>query len=175
MGSTLVLACPNIPVTEKAKILKDPSIILVEKAPLTDEEKSNLLSDSHVTIAPTHIHGVTNIVEGIEFGHAIIYFEYHVEAFKKFGTEIEVPYHFYKSSGYGEEWKTFNDFLEQVKHDKTNGVFDVTINSLTKKMKFYIENKDECIADGKNVYDYGMTELSYSFRNDKLRELYKKI
>jgi hypothetical protein len=167
-NSLLFIACGNIPEDEYQKIIKDNSIKLVTSIPLSNSEKEVLLSCTQVSIASTHIHGGGNILEGLEYGHALIYFEYHVDAFEKFGKKIKMPYYFYKPDCYGIEWKTFSEF-------KQNGVFDESINTLTNMIKYYIDNPNITIADRKEAYKYATLDLSYKFRKESLQTLYSKI
>jgi len=172
-GASLVIACPNIPADV---ILRASSkITFVTKGPLTNLEKHELLSQSNVSIAPMHVHGGGNIYEGMEYGHAIIYFATHTTFFRGIGEEVPVPYYFYLPSHYGVHWHTFLDFRETLKSDKRAGLFDATIEHLSGCIKRYIEDNDVMNSDRRKVFGLAHGEKSLRCRNEKLLRIYTAI
>jgi hypothetical protein len=174
-GAKLILACPNVPQLVLKKLKGEDSIIWVLKAPLSVEEKHQILNRSSVTISPTHVHAGANIIEGMEYGHAIIHFEIHTTAHDQLGKKVGVPYHFYLPNLYGKEWKTMNEFLYKLKKDKEIGLFDQSISQLTKYLATYINDSEELLNQRKRSFDLACKEASLSFRNEELCNLYENV
>lgn len=172
-NARLVIACPNVP--EDVKDRSESEISFISKGPLSAIEKHALLKASSVSIAPMHVHGGGNIYEGMEYGHAVIYFETHSTFFRLIGEEIPVPYYFYLPSHYGVHWKTFGEFRETLKHDKRRGLFDITVNRLSVAIKRYIDQPDLLYKDRTKVLGAAKGFASLEARNDKLREIYSRI
>ena len=169
-NASLVIACPNTPADV---ILRASSqITFVTKGPLTNLEKQELLSQSNVSIAPMHVHGGGNIYEGMEYGHAVIYFTTHARCFSGVGEEIPVPYYFYLPSHYGVHWHTFRDFRETLKLDKRGGLFDVTIEHLSVCIKRYIEDNVVMNNDRRKVFALARGAMSLQCRNEQLLQIY---
>lgn len=170
----LILACPNIPLDMQSKIISDKSITLITKAPLTFKEKEMILSSSHVTLAPTHLHGGANVAEGLEYGHVPIAFEYHAKYFYGMGSTISVPYHFYTPEHYGTSWRTFNDFLQRLSTDKKKGVFNTTVEALANLLSEMSNNSERVHQLARECYDLSGVRFSGVTRNKKLLSIYEQ-
>ena len=173
--SKLILACPNIPLDVRKKIIDEKSIVLIDKAPLTLAEKDTIFRSSHVSLAPTHVHGGANIVEGLEYGHIPIMFEYHSKIFQNFGTTIPVPYYLYTQKGYGKIWKTFNEFFLRLSDDKKAGVFDCVVEGMIQKISFMIDNHQVVLNSAAECQTLSTIQFSRYKRNEKLIDIYNKI
>ena len=172
-GARLVIACPNVPA---AAIERSGSeIIFVHKAPLTNLEKHELLSANNVSLGPMHVHGGANLSEGMEYGHAIIYFATHSTFFRGLGEEIPVPYYFYLPSHYGVQWKTFEGFKGRLRDDKRSGKFSDTVQQLSSAIKRYITSPEILFDDRKKVLHAANGPASLAARNIKLRQIYSVI
>jgi len=172
-NAKLTIACPNVPEAVIRRLEKE--ITFVQKAPLSNEEKHALLSSSSVTVAPMHVHGGGNIFEGMEYGHAVIYFETHSVYFKTIGTEISVPYYFYLPSHYGINWKTIREFRDTLRNDKQQGLFDNTVTQLSTAIKLYIDNQVTLYDERIKVMNVARGVASLKERNQKLRNIYLKV
>jgi glycosyltransferase involved in cell wall biosynthesis len=173
--SKLILACPNIPPDIRQKILGEKSINLIEKAPLSLAEKDAIFRGSHISLAPTHVHGGTNVNEGLEYGHTPIMFEYHLKMFQDFGSTIPVPYYFYTPNGYGKRWKTFQEFFFHLSADKKAGVFDSVVEALIQKISTMIDNPEIVINAAKKDFLLSTNRFSVDTRNKKLLHIYSEI
>lgn len=173
--SKLILACPNIPLDMQTQIALDKTIVFIKKAPLTAEEKEIILRNTHVTLAPTHLHGGANVAEGLEYGHVPITFEYHAKYFQEMGSIIEMPYHFYTPEYYGKSWKTLDDFLQQLAVDKAMGLFDSAVESLASKLSVMSNNSESVLQSAKKCYDISAKQFSGVTRNQKLLFVYKQV
>ncbi len=174
-NAQLILACPNIPESRIQEINANQNIKIIKTAPLSDLEKHDILKQASVTIAPTHVHGGGNIIEGMEYGHAIIYFKSHTTDFQSVGDEISVPYHFYLPSAYGVEWKTIDEFKERLLIDKAAGKFLLTKYELIKCMEKLINNNPYLNQRRAHVFELAKTSFSLNARNETLRKLYKEL
>lgn len=174
-GWKLYLACPNIPIDVLNSIKSDQSIIVIDKAPLSESEKKGILTKCSVTLAPTHVHGGANIIEGMEYGHAIIHFETHFDVFDDVGEKILVPYHFYIPTRYGIDWKTFLEFKDRLRVDKRNGLFLSTTDTLARAISKNMQDLSRVIMLRKNVLKLAYGEYSLVHRNSTLNCLYKSI
>lgn len=172
--SKLILACPNIPPSIRQKIIDEKSIILIEKAPLTSAEKDVIFRSSHVSLAPTHVHGGANIIEGLGYGHIPVMFEYHSKIFQDFGSTISVPYYFYSPKNYGIAWKTFQEFFSIISSDKKSGVFDCVVVALIQKISFMIDNPEIVISSARECFHLSANRFSVSSRNHKLLHIYSE-
>lgn len=171
----LILACPNVPQDVATRLTPDTGISLVAKAPLTRAEKHDILHQASVTLAPTHVHGGGNIVEGMEYGHAVIHFEIHSTAFDPVGEKILVPYHFYLPSHYGRAWKTFAEFCRVLKADKAAGQFEHTKEALAKSIMAMIDDTDQVCVLREKVYALACGRYSLQARNDFFLNLYRSL
>lgn len=171
----LILACPNIPEKKLAEFSQDSSIVWILKAPLTDIEKHRILSISSVTISPTHVHAGANIIEGMEYGHAIIHFQIHTSAHDHLGGKVEVPYHFYEPLKYGVEWTTMQQFQDQIKRDKVAGIFDTTVEALKNNMRRYINSQDRLVSERQKSLNAALTTHSLKKRNSQLIQIYQDL
>jgi len=174
-GWKLYIACPNMPEEVLDRTKFDKSIVVINKAPLSDTEKHKILSRCAITLAPMHVHGGANIIEGMEYGHAIIYFEIHFDVFDTVGEKILVPYHFYVPSSYGLDWKSFDDFREILRRDKKRGIFSNTTQSLASAISKKIQDLNGLIELRKKVLKHAYGEYSLSARNLGLKRLYESI
>ena len=172
-GCILTIACSNISEEYLNIIASCNSIFLINKAPLSEQYKSKLLKNHDITIAPTHIHGGANIFEAIEYGHAILYYEFHSSAHYEYGMEIAVPYHFYKQGYYGVKWKSFEEFMIIVKKDKQKGVFKCVEDSLFNKIQLLISQPQIAYNLGKKSFEFANYQYSTNVRNQLLREFYQ--
>jgi hypothetical protein len=173
--SKLVLACPNIPLGVQDAIRSEKSIKVITKAPLTAQEKADILRSTHVSLAPTHVHGGANVIEGLEYGHIPLMFEYHAKFFTELGVTFSVPYHFYSPNGYGIIWKTFNEFHEKLAADKLAGMFDNVVTELALKMGEMIDKPEVVLNSAKDCYKLSSKNFSSILRNEKLLVLYKNV
>lgn len=173
--SKLILACPNIPDDIRQKIIGEESIILIEKAPLTLEEKDAIFRSSNISLAPTHVHGGANVAEGLEYGHMPIMFEYHSKIFQDFGSTIPVPYYFYSPKGYGKTWKTFDEFFSHLSADKKAGVFDSVVEALILKISVMIDNPQMVLNSAIECQSLSSIRFSNTNRNEKLLDVYGQI
>lgn len=174
-GWRLFLACPNVPQYIAELISSDPSIVLISKAPLSQNEKDQILSQCSVTLAPTHVHGGANVVEGMEYGHAIIHFETHSSCFDSFGSRIDVPYHFYTPSHYGVTWKTFAEFKSVLAGDKQAGLFHEVEESLTNAMLSFMHDENFLCESREISLRNAHEDFSLKNRNQKLITIYHSI
>jgi glycosyltransferase involved in cell wall biosynthesis len=172
-SARLVIACPNVP--EDVVRKTESQIKFILKGPLSNVEKKSLLSGSNVSIGSMHVHGGGNIFEGMEYGHAVIYFQTHSTFFREIGQEIPVPYYFYLPSHYGIHWKTFADFRAILRQDKRNRVFGNTIEQLAVAIKRYIEHPDLLYKDRRGALSAARGYASLDARNAKLRQIYGQI
>lgn len=170
----LILACPNLPLDMESKVINDQSIVLIKKLPLTVAEKDSIYRASHVSIAPTHVHGGANVAESLEYGQTPIMFQYHSKLFEGLGSYISVPYHFYTPEYYGKAWKTFDDFFRRLNDDKMSGKFDCVINSLASKITEIINNPEAVIRKDNQVRDILIDRFSIEARNQKLLNIYNQ-
>lgn len=174
-GWKLYIACPNIPEEALNGIKLDRSIIVINKAPLSDAEKYEILFKCSITLAPMHVHGGANIIEGMEYGHAIIHFQTHFDVFDDVGEKIYVPYHFYVPSSYGVDWKTFSEFRDILRQDKKRGGFANTTQALANAISKNIHDLNGLIQLRKKVLKHAYGEYSLGARNLTLNRLYKSI
>jgi hypothetical protein len=174
-GWKLYLACPNIPIDVLSSIESEESIIVIDKAPLSEAEKKEILTKCSVTLAPTHVHGGANIIEGMEYGHAIIHFETHFDVFDDVGEKILMPYHFYIPTRYGIDWKTFSEFRGILNADKKNGLFSKTTEALAEAISKNIQDLDGVIKLRDKVLKLAYGKYSLSSRNAVLNSLYQSI
>jgi glycosyltransferase involved in cell wall biosynthesis len=174
-GWKLYLACPNIPSQVLSSIASDSSIIITDKAPLSEKEKNEILSICSVTLAPTHVHGGANIIEGMEFGHVIIHFETHFNVFDDVGEKIDVPYHFYVPSSYGKDWKTFSEFRDILIADKKSGLFSQSTEDLAAALSRHMQNPSDLIKLRENVLKFAYAEYSLKNRNLALNRIYQSV
>lgn len=171
-NSVLILACPNVPQSIE-NILKQNNVVLIKKAPLTTEEKAILHKKSHVSVAPLHIDGGTNILEAFEFGLPVITMRSQRSFVnKKNGWEVDVPFYFY-DEGYGNEWRTWGEFWETLSASKKGGLFDQTINDLTLLFNQIIRNPEVISNMGCAAYEDASNGLSLNLRNSRLLRIYQ--
>jgi glycosyltransferase involved in cell wall biosynthesis len=128
-----------------------------------------------VTLAPTHVHGGANIIEGMEFGHVIIHFETHFNVFDDVGEKIDVPYHFYVPSSYGKDWKTFSQFRDILIADKKSGLFSQTTEDLAAALSRYMQNPSDLLKLRENVLKFAYAEYSLKNRNLALNRIYQSV
>jgi len=171
-NGVLLLACPNVPQSIE-NILNKKNVILIKKAPLSREEKAVLHRKSHVSIAPLHIDGGTNVLEAFEYGLPVIT----LRSQRSFvnnnnGWEIDVPFYFY-DEGYGKEWRTWSEFWEILSAAKKSGLFDGTINDLTLLFNRLIRNPEIIYNKGSFAYAEASNRLSLSVRNSRLLKIYQ--
>jgi hypothetical protein len=171
----LTLVCHNIPATYIDKCESINSINIIPVAPLSAFMKHELLSSHDITIAPTHVHGGANIYEALEYGHAIIYTEYHSSVFEKIGIEIKMPYYFYSPNLYGVEWKTWKQFYEKLSFDKRSGLFNEAINAIGESILFFVENKQNLSIYSDISLKIAIDDYSLNSRNQKLNRLYSEF
>jgi hypothetical protein len=171
----LTLVCHNIPSTFIHKCESINSINIIPVAPLSAYMKHELLSSHDITIAPTHVHGGANIYEALEYGHPIIYTEYHSSIFEKIGIEIKMPYYFYSPNLYGVEWKTWKQFYEKLAFDKSSGLFNDAINEIGKSILFFVENKQNVSLYSDISLSIANVGYSLNSRNQKLKRLYSEF
>ena len=174
-GVRLILACANIPENILKTIKGDTSILVIPKPRLSKEEKDQILRNSHISLAPTHIHGGTNVMEGIEYGHAPILFDYHLRAFDSLSLKVPVPYHFYTPEKYGKEWKTFSEFFNFLQKDKQSGQFDITVDKLIQTIKEIMNNPKNAIDCGEKAIVEGNKIFSVKNRNQNLLKIYHEV
>ena len=169
----LVIACPNVP----GEMIKraGSAITFILKAPLSTQEKHRLLEWGNVSLGPQHVNGGGNIWEGMEYGHAVIFFANHSTYFQTIGTEITVPYYFYSPRQYGIEWKTFAQFKETLLDHKRRGLFDVTIEQLAVALKRYIGYPNILYRDRAKAFTAANGVASLEARNCRLRQIYSDI
>lgn len=174
-GAKLYLACPNIPEAVRGAILTDSSIVVIKQAPLNDEQKKEILKNCAVTISPTHVHAGANIIEGMEYGHAIIHFEIHTTAHNHLGYRVDVPYHFYEPEMYAKKWMTMQQFIEQLMSDKKNGLFTSSVNQLTSYIHRLINDSNELLRQRNHSLVSAHQSQSLNYRNKCLVSLYQDI
>jgi hypothetical protein len=174
-GWKLYLACPNIPLNVLKAFESDKSIVFINKAPLGEFEKDQILRNCSITVAPTHIHGGANIVEGMEYGHAIVHFATHSTGYDEVGKRIEVPHHFYEPNNYGVKWKTIQDFKELIKIDKKNGYFDSVFLDLANEISSLMQNFDKLLAKRTLSLNAALGSHSLKERNRALKLIYEEI
>ncbi|NQU33614.1 MAG: hypothetical protein HQ521_10295 [Bacteroidetes bacterium] len=173
-ASILTIACSNISEEYLNIIASCNSIFLIDKAPLTLQEKAQLLKSHNISIAPTHIHGGANIFEAIEYGHSIIYFEFHSSAHINYGVEIKMPYSFYDPEYFGVKWKSLEEFIMILKKDKKNGIFKSVEDDLFNQIMMLIQNPIKAYELGKKSIEFARYQYSTETRNILLRDLYNK-
>ena len=171
-GWSLYLACPNIPLSVQVDIKNDTSIFLVNKAPLTEIEKHYILSNCSITLGPTHIHGGANIVEGMEYGHAIIHFSTHSTGYDEAGKKIIVPYHFYSPEHYGKSWRTISEFKSALNDDKKTGIFDSVITDLVNVISGVMFEPKKLMQMRLRSIELAEGEFSLKARNNALKVIY---
>jgi hypothetical protein len=174
-GWKLYLACPNIPRRVLIDIENDSSIVLFNKAPLSESEKDKILQNCSITVAPTHIHGGANIIEGMEYGHAIVHFTTHSSSCDCVGEKVEVPYHFYSPQYYGVRWETITDFKSFLKRDKQDGRFNSVVMDLANTLSSLINDPDKLISMRKISLSAAVGPLSLAERNRLLKAMYLEI
>jgi len=172
-GARLVIACPNVPLRAIERAKSD--VTFIQKAPLTNFEKHELLSKCNVSLGPMHVHGGANLFEGMEYGHAIIYFATHSTFFRAIGEAVSVPYYFYLPTHYGVEWKTFKEFRARLNDDKRRGIFRLTIEQLSLAIKRYIEHPELLYHHRSKVLNAAYGSTSLDARNSKLLQIYSQI
>jgi hypothetical protein len=170
----LYLACPNIPLSVLKDIENDKSIFLINKAPLTELEKHQILSSCSITLAPTHVHGGANIVEGMEYGHAIIHFSTHSTGYDDVGEKILVPYHFYSPEHYGINWRTIKEFKEVLRNDKDCGAFDLVITKLVDSISKAMFDLDKLLIMRTRTINLASGSYSLKSRNKLLKAIYNQ-
>lgn len=174
-GWLLYLACPNIPLIILKEIQKDTSIVVINKAPLSETEKHHILTNCSITLAPTHIHGGANIVEGMEFGHAVVHFATHSSSYDAVGKKVDVPYHFYSSEYYGIKWKSIVDFKSLLVRDKQDGRFNLVVTDLANTIFSLIDVPENLILMRKISFSAAAGPLSLAERNRLLKAIYLEI
>jgi hypothetical protein len=174
-GWRLYLACPNIPEKILKDVKKNSSIVLINKAPLSEFEKDQILRNCSITVAPTHIHGGANIVEGMEYGHAIVHFATHSTGYDEVGERIETPYHFYSPHDYGVKWETIQDFKNRLKLDKLNGYFDAVSIDLANAISSLMNDPKKLLIRRKLSLFLAAGTYSLAERNRTLNAIYLEI
>ncbi len=174
-GAKLYLACPNIPETVWATVLNDSSIIVINQAPLNDEQKNRILNSCAVTISPTHVHAGANIIEGMEHGHAIIHFDMHTTAHNHLGYRVNMPYHFYEIEMYAKKWITKEQFVAQLMSDKKMGLFTASVNQLSAYIRRLINDSNELNRQRNLSLASAYNQQSLNYRNNCLVNLYQDI
>jgi glycosyltransferase involved in cell wall biosynthesis len=171
----LYLACPNIPPNMLKEIEKQASIVLINKAPLSEDEKKQILSNCSITVAPTHLHGGANIIEGMEYGHAILYFETHSSSYADLGQKILVPYHFYDPKYYGVRWKTIEDFKCALRLDKRDEYFECVSIDLAANLIDLMEDSEKLLMMRKRTMYSAVGSHSLKQRNKELQAIYHEL
>lgn len=167
----LILACPNVP-TEIASTFDTENIRLIRKAPLSEDDKKELLSIAHVMVAPLHVDGGANIIEAFEYGLPVITMRSQRSFVREGnGWEVDVPFYFY-DEGYGKEWPTWSRFWQLVEDAKLERAFDVTVHGLVGVFENIVSAPTKLIEMGKISYRLGSEEFSLESRNDTLRKIY---
>ena len=171
----LYLACPNIPQNIQKEIEKHTSIVLINKAPLGEGEKKQILGNCSITVAPTHLHGGANIIEGMEYGHVILYFETHSSSYEDMGLKILVPYHFYDPKYYGIRWKTIEDFKCILRIDKRDAYFESVSHDLAANLTSLMEDSDKLLMMRKRTMHSAIGSHSLKQRNKELQVIYREL
>ncbi len=170
----LILACPNVPNAIESILLKN-NIQLIKKAPLTNFEKSELLKRSHVVIAPLHTDGGANVIEAFEYGLPVITMRsQRTFVTQSSGWVVDVPFYFY-DSGYGVEWRTWEEFWAVLDSAKANGNFDSSIESLARTIDRVANSPDEILMKGQYAHSMALGPLSLATRNAELNKIYDEI
>lgn len=170
---SLILACPNIP-PEIASRVTANGVRIVGIAPLSEFKKQALYRQAHVVLAPLHIDGGANIIEAFENGLPVIT----MRSQRSFvsnsnGWEIDVPFYFY-DSGYGVNWRTWNEFWEVMNQAKKAGEFNKTIQEFVKIFDNIARNPKKLINMGRCSHAQALEKFSINLRNQKLNEIYNE-
>lgn len=139
----LTIACPNIPKSMLERLKKEGSIKIISTAPLGDKLKAQLLSKADVSIGLTHIDGGANLIEGMEYGHAVITNTNHRSAyFSKLQNchIINFPNEYYKPGYYGKDYDSMSEYLQRVDEDKRCGKYEDSKQELSNAIMEYIEH-----------------------------------
>lgn len=167
----LILACPNVPI-EIANTFDTENIRLIRKAPLSEDDKKELLSIAHVMVAPLHVDGGSNIIEAFEYGLPVIT----MRSQRSFirggnGWEVDTPFYFY-DEGYGKEWPTWNRFWQLMDAAKSEKMFDVTVQGFVNVFEDIANTPSRLIEMGQASHKLAKEEFSLGVRNATLRQIY---
>ena len=142
-GATLTIACPDIPEPMLKRLAQIDSIKIIPVAPLNNKLKAELLNQAEVSIGLTHTDGGVNLIEGMEYGHAVITNTNHRSEFFvkiKNGYIINFPNEYYKMGCYGVTYNSVAEYLRLVEKDKKDGKYEGSKQELAKAIISYIEN-----------------------------------
>lgn len=172
LNATLTIVCHNIPDSYKQILLNSTSIRLITEAPLSTVQKIYLYQNHHVSLAPTHIHCGAVIYEAIEYGHAIVYFEFHSSVHSHYGIEVKVPFTYYTPKYFGKIWNDFSDYFNFLAIAKKQGEFKKLVSDLGNIFSDLILNREKTKYLSNRAYDYANDEYSLEKRNIKLAQIY---
>lgn len=172
----LTIVCPDIPEAMLKRLTHIDSINIIPIAPLKDQLKAHLLSEADVSIGLTHTDGGVNMIEGMEYGHAVITNTNHRSTyFTKIqnGHVINFPHEYYKNGRYGVMYDSLPEYLRLVDEAKHAGEYEDSKQELVKAIMSYIENpallrqhsRNSCVA---------IEEQSVPKSNAALLKIYKK-
>ena len=173
----LTLVCHNVPDCLKRKVLKTKNIFLLEDLPLSNKKKDQLYRNSDVYINTTYIDGGTVAINALEYGLPIITHTYHRgKGFidNQNGILLSEPMKYYDPSGYGINWNSMDEYLDQVDILKKKGGYDKVQKELINAIKFYENKPLEILKQGIRSLEYA-EKNSLIKSNQALRDLYKEV
>lgn len=172
--SKLILACPNVP-EDLHNLLKQNNVELITKVPLTQNEKDVLLKSAHVMIAPTHVDGGANIIEAFEYGLPVVAMRSQRSFIRDGnGWEVEVPFYFYDTFGYGKIWPTWKRYWEIVEEAKRDHKFNKTVSDFVSIFSSIQKNPLMLLPMAQKSHELAKGEFSFVKRNAKLLEIYNQ-
>lgn len=174
--ATLTIVCPNIPEPMLKRLAKIASIKIIPIAPLKDQLKARLLSQADVSIGLTHTDGGVNMIEGMEYGHAVITNTNHRSTYFakiKNAHVINFPHEYYKNGSYGVIYDSVSEYLSLVGEAKRTGEYEDSKQELAKAVTSYIENP-ELLREHSRSSRTAIEEQSVWKSNAALLKIYRK-
>lgn len=173
----LTIVCDFLPKSLLELIESDASIDFIEEAPLDEQLKQKLLSDSSVSILLTHVDGGAVLNEGLGYGHALIMNDCHKERqyiANNNGFIIPFKNKFYEPGKYGVEWNSLEEYLKIVETDFKNGEYNPSIDALSKAFETLIDDPRKLRDMRLNSLELAHYE-SVSESNKDLKKIFKGI
>jgi len=169
----LILACPNIP-NDMSSLIEAENIKVINKAPLSQQDKHILLSSADIVIAPLHVDGGANVIEAFEYGVPVITMRSQRSFVRNDnGWEVDVPFYFY-DDGYGKEWPTWDIFWKILDDAKEKHVFDITVQGFVNVFEEIARSPEMLLKMGRSSYDLACGDFSLELRNEQLRKIYSE-
>lgn len=176
-SSNLMLVCSCLPDDLRKKVLKTNNISLIEDLKLTESKKDLLYRKADIYINTTYIDGGFVAPKALEYGLPIITHTYHRGrgyVSNKNGILLSEPMKFYDPKGYGIQWNSIPEYLEQVALLKKKGGYENVQNQLINALKYYENYPAKILIEGLNSLELAKKN-SLANSNQILLKLYHQL